>query len=88
MIEEFSYLGFPLCAREIRKIAYEYAEANGFEGFSTESNEAGRKWFSFLMKRYLQLVVKETVMNLSLARAEASLKQVVIIGNTRICWNN
>ena len=52
MIEEFSFLGFPLCSREVRKIAHDFAEANGFEGFSKQSNEAGRKWFAFLLKRY------------------------------------
>ena len=52
MIKEFSFLGFPLCSREVRKIAHDFAEANGFEGFSKQSNEAGRKWFAFLLKRY------------------------------------
>ena len=72
MIEEFSFLGFPLCSREVRKIAHDFAEANGFEGFSKQSNEAGRKWFTFLLKRYPKLKVKEGVTNLSIARAQAS----------------
>ena len=41
MIEEFSFLGFPLCSREVRKIAYDFAQANGLEGFSKDSSEAG-----------------------------------------------
>ena len=72
MIEEFSFLGFPLCSREVRKIAHDFAEANGFEGFSKQSNEAGRKWFAFLLKRYPKLKVKEGVTNLSITRAKAS----------------
>ena len=73
MIEEFSFLGFP--SREVRKIAYDFAQANGFEGFSKDSSEAGRKWFAFLLKRYPKLKVKEGVTNLSIARP----KQVIVI---------
>ena len=72
MIKEFSFLGFPLCSREFRKIAYDFAQANGFEGFSKDSSEADRKWFTFLLKRYPKLKVKEGVTNLSIARAKAS----------------
>ena len=72
MIEGFSFLGFPLCSREVRKIAYNFTEANGFEGFSKQSNEAVRKWFAFFLKRYLKLKVKEGVTNLSIARGKAS----------------
>ena len=72
MIKEFLFLGFPLCSREVRKIAHDFAEANGFEGFSKQLNEAGRKWFAFLLKRYPKLKVKEGVTNLSIARAKAS----------------
>ena len=61
MIQEYSFLGFPLSGNEVRKIAFSFAEANGFEGFSKVHNEAGRKWFGFLLKRYPQLKVKETV---------------------------
>ena len=77
MIEEFSFLGFPLCAREVRKVAYDFTEANGFEGFSKQSNEAGRKWFAFLLKRYPKLKVKEGVTNLSIAKAKASNRNSV-----------
>ena len=70
MIKEFLFLGFPLCSREFRKIAYNFAQANGFEGFSKDSTEAGRKWFA-LLKRYPKLKVKEGVTNLSIARAKA-----------------
>ena len=72
MIEEFLFLGFPLCSREVRKIAYDFAQANGFKGFSKDSSEAGWKWFTFLLKRYPKLKVKEGVTNLSIARAKAS----------------
>ena len=72
MIKEFSFLGFPLCSREVRKIAYDFAQATGFEGFSKDSSEAGQKWFVFLLKRYPKLKVTEGVTNLSIARAKAS----------------
>ena len=77
MIEEYSYLGFPLCGREVRKVAYDFAADNGFEGFSETNNEAGRKWFGKLLSRYPKLKVKENVTNLSLARAQASSEQKV-----------
>ena len=72
MIEEFSFLGFPLCSREVRKIAYNFAQTNGFLGFSKDSSEANQKWFTFLLKCYPKLKVKEGVTNLSIARAKAS----------------
>ena len=67
MIQEYSFLGFLLSGNEVRKIAFSFAEANGFEGFSKVQNKAGRKWSGFLLKRYPQLKVKETVTNLSIA---------------------
>ena len=78
MIEEFSFLGFPLSANEVRKIAFDFAEANGFEGFSKIHSEAGRKWFSFLLKQYPKLKVKDTVTNLSIARKNATKKSSVL----------
>ena len=78
MIQEYSFLGFPLSGNEVRKIAFSFAEANGFEGFSKVHNEAGRKRFHFLLKRYPQLKVKETVTNLSIARANATRKSLVL----------
>ena len=78
MIQEYSFLGFPLSGNEVRKIAFSFAEANGFEGFSKVHNETGRKWFSFLLKRYPQLKAKETVTNLSIARANATRKSSVL----------
>ena len=78
MIQEYSFLGFPLSGNEVRKIAFSFAEANGFEGFSKVHNEAGRKWFGFLLKRYPQLKVKETVTNLSIARANATRKSSLL----------
>ena len=58
MIEELSFLGFPLSGNEVRKIAFDFIGANGFEGFSKIHSEARRKRFSFLLKQYLQLKVK------------------------------
>ena len=78
MIQEYSFLGFLLSGNEVRKIAFSFAEANGFEGFSKVHNEAGRKWFSFLLKRYPQLKVKETVTNKSIAWTNATRKSSVL----------
>ena len=78
MIQEYLFLGFPLSGNEVRKIAFSFAEANGFEDFSKVHNEAGRKWFGFLLKRYPQLKVKETVTNLSIAHANATKKSLVL----------
>ena len=64
MIGEFSFLGFPLSGNEVRKIAFDFTEANGFGGFSKIHSEAGRKWFSFLLKWYPQLKVKDTIYQL------------------------
>ena len=76
-MKSFSFLGFPLCAREVRKIAYNFAQSNGFKGFSKDATEAGRKWFAFLLKRYPKLKVKEGVTNLSIARTKASNRDLV-----------
>ena len=78
MIEEFSFLGFSLSGNEVRKIAIYFTEANCFEGFSKVYSEAGRKWFDFLLKRYPQLKVKDTVTNLSIARINATKKSSVL----------
>ena len=78
MIEEFSFLGFPLSGNEVRKIAFDFTKANGLEGLSKIHSEAGRKWFSFLLKQYPQLKVKDTVTNLSIARANATKKSLVL----------
>ena len=71
MNEEFSFLGFPLCLREVRKIGFDFSKASGFEGFRKDANEANRKWFTFLLKHYPQLNVKDSVTNLSIARAKS-----------------
>ena len=46
MIEEFSFLGFHLTGNVVGKIAFDFAEAKGFEAFSKLHNEAGRKLFN------------------------------------------
>ena len=56
----------------MRQIAYEFAEDNGFEGFSKDIKEVGRKWFTFLLSRYPKIKVKDFVCNISVARANAS----------------
>ena len=78
MIQVYSFLGFSLSGNDVRNIVFSFAEANGFEGFSKIHNEAGRKWFGFILKRYPQLKVKETVTNLSIAQANATRKSLVL----------
>ena len=77
MIDEYSYLGFPLEPSEVKKIAFDYAEENGIVGFSEELGTAGRAWFSYLLKRYPILSVKGAT-NVSLQRAAASSETLVM----------
>ena len=77
MIDEYSYLGFPLEPCEVKKIAFDYAEENGIVGFSEELGTAGRAWFSYLLKRYPILSVKGAT-NVSLQRAAASSETLVM----------
>ena len=74
IFEEFSFLGFPPCGREVRNI--DFAEANGFKGFSTDASKVGRKWFTFLLKHYPK--IKDSVTNLSIARTNAADKGSVM----------
>ena len=72
MIDEYSYLGFPLEPCEIKKIAFDFAYENDIVGFSEDLGTAGRAWFSFLLKRHPKLIVKGAT-NISLLRANISL---------------
>ena len=52
MIDEYSYLSFPLEPAEVKQIAFDFAEENNIIGFSEELGTAGHSWFSFLLKRF------------------------------------
>ena len=78
MIDEYSYLGFPLEPAEVKQIAFDFAEENNIVGFSEQLGTAGRSWFSFLLKRFPRLSVKGAT-NISLLRAAASSKETVML---------
>ena len=67
MIREYSLLGFPLTLKEIREIAFKYAEENGLEVFSDDKEIGGYKWFYMFMKHHDDLCIKNGVTTLSLA---------------------
>lgn len=60
--------GFPLSKKQLRSLAFQYADKNRIRGFSPESKKAGRKWVSNFMKRHPHLIEKQAK-NLSVARA-------------------
>ena len=43
MIDEYSYLGFPLEPAEVKQIAFDFAEENNIVGFSEQLGTAGRR---------------------------------------------
>ena len=78
MIDEYSYLGFPLEPAEVKQIAFDFAEENNIVGFSEQLGTAGRSWFSYLLKRFPRLSVKGAT-NISLLHAAASSKEIVML---------
>ena len=78
MIDEYSYLGFPLEPAEVKQIAFDFAEENNIVGFSKQLGTAGHSWFSYLLKRFPRLSVKGAT-NISLLRAAASSKETVML---------
>ena len=77
MSSEYSLLGFPLTPKEIREIAFEYADENNLSGFSEDKEIGGYKWFYGFMKHHDELHVKNGVTNLSLARALGSSQCII-----------
>ena len=77
MISEYSLLGFPLTPKEIREMAFEYADENNLSGFSEDKEIGGYIWFYGFMKRHDELHVKNGVTNLSLARALGSSQHII-----------
>ena len=78
MIDEYTYLGFPLKPLEVCKITFDFTEENNIVGSSEDLGTAGQSWFSYLLKRWPKLSVKG-VTNLSLQHAAASMKQSVML---------
>ena len=77
MISEYSLLGFPLTPKEIREIAFEYADDNNLSGFSEDKEIDGYKWFYGFMKCHDKLHVKNGVTNLSLVCALGSSQHII-----------
>ena len=77
MIKDYSLLGFPFTGREIRAIAYEFAEENHIQGFSELKEMSGAKWFGLFLKHHDELHVKHGATHLSLARALGSTHNIV-----------
>ena len=68
LITQFITSGYPLTPFRIRKLAYQYAEANKFQGFSVKYKIAGKSWFRGFKLRYPQFRVK-VAKNISIFRA-------------------
>uniref|UniRef100_A0A3B3RCA6 HTH CENPB-type domain-containing protein n=1 Tax=Paramormyrops kingsleyae TaxID=1676925 RepID=A0A3B3RCA6_9TELE len=68
LIKTLSKKGFPVKKPDIQKLAFEYATANGIQGFSKEKRKAGHYWFEGFMKRNPSLRMRKPEA-LSAARA-------------------
>ena len=80
MIDEYTYLGFPLEPLEVCKITFDFTEENKIVGFSKDLGTPGQSLISYLLKRLLKLGVKgATNLDLSLQHAAASTKQSVML---------
>ena len=77
MIKDYSFLGFPFTGREIRAVAYEFAEENNIQGFSEVKEMAGAKCIGLFLKCHDELCVKHRATLLSLARALGSTHNIV-----------
>ena len=77
MISEYSLLGLPMTPKEIREIAFEYADKNNLSGFSEDKEIGGYTWFYGNMKCHGKLHVKNSVTNLSLARVLGSSQHII-----------
>ena len=66
-------MGFLFTSKEVRDIAFEYAQDHNLKGFSEDLGSEGPVWFWYFLLRHVQLSLK-TATNLSLARAMSSNK--------------
>jgi len=70
VISNMAKVGFPLTRKDVRQLAYDYAQQKGRNVFTGKKHCAGYYWFENFIKRYPQLSVKKAE-NLSTARAMA-----------------
>ena len=75
-IERFQLSGFPLTIRRVCQLAYQYAHVNGIEGFSDETQMAGRKWLRGFLSRHPEITLKKA-RNLSIAHAMGANPTVI-----------
>ena len=64
--------GFPLSSEEIKKLAYNNAEANSLKAFSAKSETAGHYWLAGFVKQHPNLSLKKAE-DLSIGRASELL---------------
>ena len=73
----FAQAGFPFTPQEIKVLAYEYAERNNIEGFSSLKKLAGRKWLRGFMHRHRAVLSLKTPKLLSIYRAKCATPLVM-----------
>ena len=59
LLIKFARQGFPLMKGKVRSLAYEYAEMNGWKGFSKITKWAGCTWLKLFLKHYPEVRVKK-----------------------------
>ena len=78
VIKELAQRGFPLGMKEVRAIAYSYAQQNCIHGFSDKKQKAGYEWFYGFLKRYPDIGIRKPEA-LSVARG-MGMNQTVLNG--------
>ena len=87
MIDEYAYLGFPLEPSEVKQIAFNFAEENNIDGFSTELGTAGCAWFTYLLKRHPILSYKEPpIYPCKEHRLHHKFSLCTGLKSTQMCW--
>jgi len=75
-VKAVAEVGFPLTRKEIQDMAFSYATAHGYKGFSVTKNTAGYYWFQGFLNRHPDISVKKAE-NLSVARSMSMNKPQV-----------
>ena len=65
IVKMLSHRGFPLGKKDIQKLAFSFAKANGIKCFLEAKGSAGYHWFNNFMKHHKELKIKkpETLSN-------------------------
>ena len=100
-LKDLAEVGFPLIRKEVQELAFTYAKAHGYKGFSDKKGAAGYYWFHGFLNRHPDVSIKKAE-NLSVARAmsmnkvqvfnwfeayEALLKRLGVRDLPRQIWN-